>query len=1124
MKKAFIILFALAFANTIFAYDFKAGDLYYNIIGSSEVEVTYEHLFSEENYSGATEVTIPETVTHEGTTYTVTAVGDLAFSECHSLETINIPNGIKRIGDSAFNLCTSLTSVIIPGSMKKIEEGAFWGCNTLASITMPDNVIIEGNAFHDTEWYFNQPEGFIYLGNALYGYKGNMPENTSLTIKDGTTTISDNALYDCYNLTDINFPSSIEYVGTFALSGTQWYENLQDGLIYINDVLYQCKGNPDSHVEIKNGTVCISGFAFSNCEDIKSVTIPSTVTTIGENAFGYCYSLESINIPNSVKSIGEHAFYCCTGLTSATIGNGISDMDGALFSGCENLNSVSFTQGATVLGNNIFDECSALTSVVLPNTITFIGENAFNDCRSLNTINIPTGVKILRNGVCSGCTSLTEINIPNSVTSIGASAFQGCSSVTSVIIGNGVTSIGEGAFYDCNSLSSITIPEGVKKIEGDIFNGCPLSTVVWNAKNCINFGYDHDNGHYIESPFESRNDYITSFTFGKNVEYIPSNLCNGLNGITSITIPSSVTSIGADAFHGCSGLTEITIPENIENIGEGAFYNCQSLASITWNAKECSLYNEDEDIYYYIFDWENISSFTIGKNVQKLPKLTETGNAIITVEDGNAKYDSRNGCNAIIETATNTLISGNGNTTIPNSIEHISKDAFSHCNDIKAITIPNGVKTIGDNAFKNCRSLVSVEIPATVTQIGEYAFENCLALTAISISKSVTSIGEGLLECCPSLNSIVIEEGNPNYDSRENCNAIIETATNVLKQGCKSTIIPSGVKSIGMMAFTDCVELFAISIPNDVEIIEDYAFIECSDLKTINIGTGVKSIGKGAFGECCALTSITIPNSVETIGDYAFAYCVSIKNINIGANVKSIGEEVFEDCEAVEKICCYAVVPPTVGEDCFKDLYTATLQVPSEALANYQNHEVWGLFENIEIIASEKTETDGIEVSPSTDEVTIVWPIDVNAETYTLTIKKEEEVICTFTFNADGLLLNIAFSQGINRDIKQETESGNGLRFTVTGLDNGEHYSYTITAKDSSEQTIQTYSGEFTTEILTCIENVSVPGIRFENGKVICDEKFTIYDMSGRDVTLQNGNLCGIYIIHTTSGCIKVEL
>ncbi|MBO5809502.1 MAG: leucine-rich repeat domain-containing protein [Bacteroidales bacterium] len=269
----------------------------------------------------------------------------------------------------------------------------------------------------------------------------------------------------------------------------------------------------------------------------------------------------------------------------------------------------------------------------------------------------------------------------------------------------------------------------------------------------------------------------------------------------------TVTSIGYYAFSNCDNLTSIEIPNSVTSIGDYAFYYCSNLTSIT-------------------------------------------------VEEGNPVYDSRNNCNAIIETETNTLIAGCQNTLIPNSVTSIGGSAFYKCYNLTSIEIPNSVTSIGGSAFSDCINLTSIEIPNSVTSIGDNAFNGCSNLTSIEIPNSVTSIGEAAFSRCFNLTNITVENGNPVYDSRNNCNAIIETSTNILINGCMNTIIPDNITTIGYGVFAEFTLLTSIEIPNSVTSIGDYAFYGCSNLTSIEIPNSVTSMGMWVFWNCSNLTSI----------------------------------------------------------------------------------------------------------------------------------------------------------------------------------------------------------------------------------------------------------------------------
>ena len=314
--------------------------------------------------------------------------------------------------------------------------------------------------------------------------------------------------------------------------------------------------------------------------------------------------------------------------------------------------------------------------------------------------------------------------------------------------------------------------------------------------------------------------------------------------------------------------------------------------------------------------------------------------------------------------------SGLTSVTIPNPVTEIGYSAFSGCRGLTSVTIPTSLKTIGERAFKDCQSLTSVAIPNSVTTIGESAFYNCSALTSVSIGNSVSSIGNSAFYGCGGMTSIVVASGNTTYDSRGNCNAIIETASNTLIAGCCNTVIPGTVTAIG-----------------------DDAFAYCSGLTRVTIPISVTTIGHDAFRYCKGLSSVTIPNSVTSIGDMAFLECSGLKSVTIHGSVTSIGDWAFRGCSGLTDVYSHITDPSRLpyATSLFHldDLnYSGrTLHVPQGTALAYQRNENWypyfgvikddviptftgvGQYPVIELIPEESTGLDKIFVVYNTDGV-----------------------------------------------------------------------------------------------------------------------------------------------------------
>ena len=367
-----------------------------------------------------------------------------------------------------------------------------------------------------------------------------------------------------------------------------------------------------------------------------------------------------------------------------------------------------------------------------------------------------------------------------------------------------------------------------------------LSTLMLFVSIC-GFAYDCEvDGIYYDL---NTADYTGSVTY----EFQSSRNYSGVVHIPEEVVYNgatyNVTCIGDSAFYRCWGVTELTIPNSVTCIGDYAFYYCYGLTVLT-----------------------------IPNNVTSI---------------GDRAFDF---CYSLTE------------LTIGNNVASIGRSAFRDCSGLTELTIPNSVISIGDSAFQYCSGLTELAIGNGVTSIGEAAFSYCRGLIELTIPNNVTIIGDNAFTLCSGLKSIMVEEGNLYYDSRENCNAIIRTADNELVVGCKNTLIPISVTSIGNYAFYNCSELTELTIPNSVLSIGEAAFSYCSGLTELTIPNSVTIIGDYAFYECSGLTELTIPNSVISIGAAAFSYCSGLAELTIPNCVTIIGDYAFYECSGLKSI------------------------------------------------------------------------------------------------------------------------------------------------------------------------------------------------------------------------------
>lgn len=627
-------------------------------------------------------------------------VGSYAFYDYSNLQAVTFAEGVKSIGSSAFYGCEGIKELLFPSSMKIISgqhntnedaepqvstfgmggtgtaymsSEAFRGCAGLTSVTIPRGVIGVGsgtfkNCRNLKSVYWDVADypsyGFSTAnenGFRDYGTQGSSPFSgcrlKEVVFGSEVDSIPGGLLYGQSELSAIKFSGKTEYVGKDAFKETVWFDNLPNGLVYIDKAAYAFKGlmSTPTAISITEGTKSITEGLFANQTYLTKVTVPSTLTYMGYEVFEGCRSLGEVEWNAEDCKFGQTygAPFSATALYTITFGEKVRKIPDGLCSGCRYITEVKMPASVVEVGESAFSDCSGLEAVGFSENMTSIEARAFLDCAKLSELILPNSLREIGENAFSGCTGLETLSIPESVDSIGRSAFyntgleilvfnaRNCmlvyesystafpSSVRELEFGDAVECIPKYMCSKMTNLVKLKVGRNVREMPSNCFSNCKnLETVEWNAVSMEDAG----------TPFASS---VTQITFGKDVERIPENLCSKLKNLTSVVLPESLKEIGGSAFS-YTGLKSVHIPDRVKSIESYVFEGCEAL-------KEA----------------------VMGKEINYIG------------------YSAFNSCSAL------------ENIVIPENVDSIAGFAFSDCSALTSIVIPDNVEVIDDPQIRN---------------------------------------------------------------------------------------------------------------------------------------------------------------------------------------------------------------------------------------------------------------------------------------------------------------------------------------------------------------------------------------------------------------------------------------
>ncbi|MDE7163475.1 MAG: leucine-rich repeat domain-containing protein [Clostridia bacterium] len=662
--------------------------------------------------TGVKQVTLPDTIS---------VLPDRIFDSCVLLQMVDFP-AVTSVGKLAFSDCTKLESIAFESGLIEIGERAFEGCSALATLTLPDTVkTIGANCFYGCAFESVNTAGVEALGNL--------------------------AFYNCANVVSFNLPNIVT-IGERAFGGCEKLTEMT-----IGNRLESCAANLNVLSKISIDSP-VQDKMFQWAENLSDVTLGEGVTSIGEMAFGYCFALKNISLPATLTEIGDQAFWE-SGLTAVTIPASLKTVSEEAFYACRSLVSLTIENGVESIGESAFKE-TGITSLSLPASVKSVGDKAFADCNSLSQIKFNEGLETIGDlaFAIKGAATL-DIVLPTTVKAIGGGCFNygraGDKGITAnkIIINNTVESVGENILKDCK-VKELTVPanyghnaSSVQTLtlfgDGDIpayaYRYCTALKTVNLSAGVKRIGANAFNG--LESINLGGVEYLGTYALGdlSSLAYTKSE--NGVNSIDGWVISSDYSNGGATGLD-LSGYT---------GIYGNAFRKTET--NDTSVLTTVALVGSDETsnlkfIGERAFAESGITAVEVPASVQAWDGAFRECRSLSNIA-------IQRGVKKIADSAFTDCTRLEGLDIAATDVVEIGNSAFSGCKNLRLATLPNGIKKIGNYAFNSCTALMSVDLKA-VEEIGESAFYRCTSLTEYDLPACVTEIGESALGCAEVIN------------------------------------------------------------------------------------------------------------------------------------------------------------------------------------------------------------------------------------------------------------------------------------------------------------------------------------------------------------------------------------